>query len=116
MKALVARGADVTARNEFKSIPLNVAATFGVGDVVEYLITITPRELLDDKSGIVGRTSLHWAVYTRNDRAIRALIAAGANPDIPDIVGETARECARERGREHLIPSSGSRTKPAVKK
>jgi ankyrin repeat protein len=41
-----------------------------------------------------GRTPLHWAADLGHAAAVRALLAAGADPDVQDAEGMTPLHCA----------------------
>ncbi len=145
---LIARGADVTARDQSGWIPLHyvayrerfpelievlIRANLGsvhyktecgrtalhlaafsfsgeLGSVAVLLKAGASPNIQDNK----GRTSLHRVFLgSKNEEIIKALVDAGANPDIPNNDdGKTPRQLARERKLEHLLAERGD-TKPA---
>jgi ankyrin repeat protein len=63
-----------------------------------------------------GYTPLHWAVSmgcvgSREEReaVVRALVAAGADPEALDLDGHTVRQVARFATSEYLLPLLGRR-------
>ena len=56
-----------------------------------------------DQGDGIGRTGLHLAVFNPRPEVIRALIAAGADPDAAAQDGSTARSVARERGDQDVL-------------
>jgi hypothetical protein len=100
---LLARGADVAARNRRGAQPLHYAAdghpeSAGWNPEAQQA-TIT--ELIDagadpnarDKSGV---SPLHRAVRTRCAAAVAALIAGGADPTLPNLSGSTPLDLAQQ--------------------
>jgi hypothetical protein len=100
---LLARGADVAARNRRGAQPLHYAAdghpeSAGWNPEAQQA-TIT--ELIDagadpnarDKSGVAP---LHRAVRTRCAAAVAALIAGGADPTLPNLSGSTPLDLAQQ--------------------
>lgn len=96
VESLVARGADVRARNRRGAEPLHYAAdgspssdtSDGVaqGDVITALVDDGADPNVLDDSGVAP---LHRAVRNRCTAAVRALIANGANPLLPNGNGST---------------------------
>ncbi len=96
LRELIARGADVRAKNRRGAEPLHYAVDGGPGSPVwnadEQITIITalvragadPNAL--DKSGVAP---LHRAVRNRCAAAVRALIEAGADPRTPNKSGST---------------------------
>jgi Ankyrin repeats (many copies) len=102
-RELVARGADVRARNRRGSEPLH-AAVIGVpgsaqwnpehhGAVVRYLIEAGADP---NAAAMGGVTPLHRAVRNRCSAAVATLLEAGANPRITNDRGSTALDLAQQ--------------------
>jgi len=106
-KALVARGANASARNRLGAEPLHYAAAGQPGssrwnpttqaNVVEYLISVGADPNTRNKNGV---GPLHVAVRTRCSGAVRALLASGADPNLANRNGSTPLSLAtRTTGR-----------------
>ena len=95
-ESLVARGADVRARNRRGAEPLHYAADGSPGaehwdpveqrEVIAYLIEAGADPNALDKSGV---PPLHRAVRTRSSGAVSALIENGADPRLMNKSGST---------------------------
>jgi len=99
---LVARGADIRARNRRGAEPLHAAVMGGPAApqrnparqraVIEYLISAGADP---DAAALGGVTPLHRAVRNRCSAAVEALLTAGANPRIANDHGSTPSDLAR---------------------
>lgn len=93
---LVAHGIDVNHRDESQDTPLivSVRAWNASPEVIAALIEagadVNARNIMRD-------TALYSAVYHDRIETVRLLIAAGADPTIPNTRGETAMDIARTR-------------------
>jgi len=107
VRALIAAGADVAARNRRGAAPLHYAADGRPGapgwdpaaqaGAVTALLQAGADQNATDKSGV---TALHRAVRTRCAAAVAALLAGGADPARPNRSGSTPRSLAtRTTGR-----------------
>ena len=107
VRALIAAGADVAARNRRGAAPLHYAADGQPGapgwdpaaqaGAVSALLNAGADPNATDKSGV---TALHRAVRTRCAAAVAALLAGGADPARPNRSGSTPRSLAtRTTGR-----------------
>lgn len=56
------------------------------GDIHSIVKTLT-REELDHKDAIFQMTAVHWAAVRQDDTTLRALLAAGASPDLDNLTG-----------------------------
>ena len=94
--SVVARGADVRARNRRGAEPIHYAADGSPGvidgepdgqpEVITYLIEAGADPNAKDNSGVAP---IHRAVRTRCSNAVRALIEAGADPRLTNGSGST---------------------------
>lgn len=96
MRFMLAKGANVNARDSRGVTPLQVATNLGFVEGVELLVA---NKANLDVANDSGETPLITAVHRRNIALIRVLLKAGANPDIPDNSGRTARDYAELEGR-----------------
>ncbi|HEY4332823.1 MAG TPA: ankyrin repeat domain-containing protein [Ilumatobacteraceae bacterium] len=97
VRRLVAMGADVRAKNRRGAEPLHAAANGSPGandarhasqaDVIAALVEVGAAV---DAPAAGGVTPLHRAVRNRCPAAVRALLAAGADPQRPNDSGSTA--------------------------
>jgi Ankyrin repeats (many copies)/Ankyrin repeat len=101
-RELVARGADVRARNRRGAEPLH-AAVIGVPGapswnpirqraVIDYLIEAGADP---NAAAVGGVTPLHRAIRNRCSAAVEALLLGGADPDRPNDRGSTPSELAQ---------------------
>ena len=108
-ESLVAKGADVRARNRRGAEPLHYAADGGPDAehwdpvaqraVIVYLIAAGADPNVLDKSGVAP---LHRAVRTRCSEAVSALIENGADPRLMNKSGSTPLHLAAQNtGRSH---------------
>jgi len=97
---LVAKGANVNARNGKGETPLEIAAELGFVEGVDFLISTGAHV---DETNNTGSTPLIDAVSRRDLDVVRSLLKAGANPDRPDNSGRSARDYATLDGKESPI-------------
>jgi len=94
---LVARGADVHARNRLKLQPLHLAATTNhwnpaaQAETIVYLLSAGADPNATDRLGV---TPLHRAARTRSPAAVKALLAGGADPRKKNRNGSTPVQLA----------------------
>lgn len=103
-RKLIVAGADPNHRAFAKWTPLHYAAQGGYLDCVDVL--------LEAKADVNAQTSLGFsplseAVAASNLEVARRLVVAGANPDLADRDGRTARDIAQDRGEQMklLLPA-----------
>lgn len=92
---LVAKGANVNARNGRGVTPLQLAVGMGFVEGVDLLLQQGARV---DESNAAGETPLITALHRRDTGLMRTLLKAGANPDRADNSGRSARDYAKLDG------------------
>ncbi|HKY69949.1 MAG TPA: ankyrin repeat domain-containing protein, partial [Gammaproteobacteria bacterium] len=70
--ALVARGADVNAKDDCGKTPLHRAASYGQSDAIRVLVNECHADV--NAKNNCGHTPLHWAVWDGQIDAIRVLV------------------------------------------
>jgi ankyrin repeat protein len=100
-RVLLARGADVRARNRRGAEPLHAAATgnpvsptWNPADQSHVIIFLVEAGADPNAAAAGGVTPLHRAVRNRCSAAVEALLRAGADPALPNGNGSTARDLA----------------------
>lgn len=92
---LLAKGADVNARDHRQDTALHYAAgVFGNREMVAALIAAGADVNAADTN---GQTPLMWAARWGDAKRVQALIKAGAKPDLRDGKGLSALDYARDR-------------------
>eukprot|EP00793_Prasinoderma_coloniale_P000776 PRCOL_00003926-RA len=97
---LIAQGVDLDARDRFANSALAAAATRRHGHIVEILLEAGADFV--GEGNHAGWTVTAIAADAGADSAVRALLAAGADPGTRDRSGRTPAERARERGHAEL--------------
>lgn len=95
MQFLIAKGANVNARDSKGVTPLVSAVNANFAEGVELLVGKGARL---DESNNSGETPLITAVHNRNVAVMRLLLKAGADPDRADNSGRSAKDYARLGG------------------
>ncbi len=109
---LIEKGANVNLHDARYLYPIHNAAFQGDSDVVKALIAA--KAGLDVQILDSGRTALHWAVENEFAPVIRALIDAGANPDIAAKDGKTPRDLAKDKAKPHLLEFFATTAAPVI--
>lgn len=96
MKALLEKGASVSAKDRGGNTCLHEAAKIGNKKILEELLKI--EELSIDEPNQAGFTPLHLSVFHKNSKATQKLLEKGANPDlkIGSLKDVTARSLAKK--------------------
>jgi ankyrin repeat protein len=92
MTYLIAKGANVNARDSRGVTPLQLASNLGFVEGIQLLVDRKAR--VDDPNDS-GETPLIAAVHRRDLAMMRILLTAGADPDRADNSGRSARDYAR---------------------
>ncbi|MFC0590355.1 ankyrin repeat domain-containing protein [Novosphingobium aquiterrae] len=100
MQFMIAKGANVNARDGKGQTPLVVASNFNFVEGVELLVSHGARV---DESNNAGETPLINAVHNRNIALVRVLIKAGASATRADNSGRTALDYAAVDGKGGTI-------------
>lgn len=101
----LAHGADVTSTNRFGGTALIPAAEGGYATTAQILVEAgVPVDHVND----LGWTALHEAIIYGDGtgghlETIRILLAAGADPTLPDGDGTSPRDLAAERGQGRVV-------------
>jgi ankyrin repeat protein len=97
VRFLLAKGADPNIKDDKGTTPLLLAATAGETEMIQALVTGGANVNLGNSS---GETPLIRAVQNRDLPTARILLAAGADPDQPDLLaGKSARDYATDDAR-----------------
>jgi len=102
VKALLARGASVSARstNQLANLPIHAAAAGRHSAAVQLLID-AGSPVNETQQG--GYVPLHSAAQSGDIETARILLAAGANPKLPTGDGKTPIDIAHEKGFAELV-------------
>ena len=102
--ALLSAGAEVMAVTDDGSTAMHLAVTdrnqvsaLSEGDTLTTLAALAEAGVDPNARTKQGLTALHVAVANGSPEIVEALLACGANPDVPDAGGKTARQYARDR-------------------
>lgn len=110
MSFLIAKGANVNARDSHGVTPLQLASNLGFSEGMELLVASKARV---DEPNDAGETPLISAVHRRDTAMMRILLVAGADPERADNSGRSARDYALLDGRSGpLIAEITASAKP----
>jgi ankyrin repeat protein len=98
---LIARGANVMARNERGLTPLHAAAYSGNAKVARLLLDSGAE--LEDRANVSGATPLIVAAEENRVAVAELLIAGGADPSVPDRDGFTPLTQAWAKKRAEMV-------------
>jgi len=100
MTYLIAKGANVNARDGKGVTPIQLATNVGFLEGIELLV----RKQADvDQSNDAGETPLITAVHRKDLAMLRTLLKAGADPDRADNSGRSARDYAMLEGKGNAL-------------
>jgi len=100
LRYLIAKGANVNARDRKGVTPLQLASNLGWVEGVELLVK---KNADPDESNDAGETPLISAVHQRNTTLIKILLEGGADPDRADNSGRSARDYAALDGEGNVL-------------
>lgn len=88
-------GANVTLRCRWNDMnALHFAAYYDVAPVVGYLVSVVPRQLIDQPSPYLdSKTALHIAATNLSLKSAKVLLGADANGMLKDKLGRTPLDC-----------------------
>jgi uncharacterized protein len=100
LRYLVAKGAEVNARDRKGVTPLQLTSNLGWIEGVEILVSKNARP---DEANDAGETPLISAVHQRNTALMKILLQGGADPDRADNSGRSARDYASLDGMSSIL-------------
>jgi ankyrin repeat protein len=99
---LLGQGAQANSRDTQGVTPFMEACMYGRLGVVRKLVHHIGLQGVDTR-GNSGRMGMHWAAIRDQDRVLRFLVAAGADPSITDNKGKTPYALAEEKRRARSL-------------
>jgi len=101
LRYLLSKGADANLRNARGDTPMILAVQYGQPGMIDVLALVKANANLANAS---GETPLIRAVQRRDLALVRAVLAAGGDPDMTDnVAGQSARDYARQDTRSQVI-------------
>lgn len=97
---LIPSSSDAVIQN---TIPLYYAASFGLVEVVRFLLESEPDVDIDTLGGRAASSPLHVAVYRDHVEVAKVLLAKGANPHLPNMFDELPIEWASINGNMEMV-------------
>lgn len=101
VEALIARGIDLTVRNEHGDTALHVAAAHVLNFEIVTMLLEAGCDV--DEVGGGGATPLHYAVRVGDWSVVALLLRWKATPDARDGEGNTPQELAEKGNKEYLV-------------
>ena len=100
VRFIIAKGANVNARNNKGATPLQMASNLGFSEGAELLVKLGAKV---DEPNATGETPLIAATHRRDAALARVLLKAGANPARNDNSGRSALDYAALDGRSNPV-------------
>jgi hypothetical protein len=85
------------------TIPLYYAASFGLVEVVRFLLEAEPDMDIDTLGGRASSSPLHVAVFRDHIEVAKVLLAKGADPNLPNMFDEPPIEWANITGNMEMV-------------
>jgi len=104
VELLLSRRADAAQADSGGAIPLAIAASADLHDVVDALLANSGRGSANVADAL-GRTALHEAAKAGSERAVRVLLANGALPWLEDDLGFSPLDYAKREGHLKVVES-----------
>ncbi|XP_076028721.1 uncharacterized protein LOC143017754 [Oratosquilla oratoria] len=102
VRALLERGADATAMNQYRNQPIHLAADGGRVESLRALLESSSRVDVNSRN-CQGSTALHLCTRSGNSRIAQELLLHGANVDVQDFSGCTPLHHALSHGSVNVI-------------
>ncbi|KAH7133178.1 ankyrin repeat-containing domain protein [Dactylonectria estremocensis] len=99
VQSLLAQGANIHVKNNYKQTPLHVAASTGHKDIVRVLLDLGASIEAKDHEEL---TPLHTAPAKGNEQIVQLLLERGADPEAVDDDDETPLILAAELGQDAI--------------
>ena len=112
VKVLIAKGADVNAKNEYGETPLHWAAEANAAEIAKMLIAKGAEVNAKSKR---GSTPLHFAASENAAEVAKVLIAKGAEVNAKSRHGDTPLDIARKRGNSEVAKLLADKAQAAPK-
>ena len=100
VRLLIHEGADIHAKDFRGDTALMRASVWGHLDVCEYILSISPKAILDRNN--VGGTPLHKCSRWGHPQVAKLLLDAGADPDVFNTEGDSPATLARDYGNDKI--------------
>lgn len=115
VNVLLEAGATITCLGSDGETVLHVAARIGNAGIIKSMRNITAfGRLLDMQESTYGRTALCLACIGGHGSVVEVLLQAGANHNIVDVRGWTAKEHAAYQGHLQLLERLGATPSPGT--
>ena len=100
VELLLAKGAEVNAKDRYEETPLHRAASEAYWDIVNQLLAEGAEVNVKDRN---GATPLHRAVEKGYRSVVQLLLAKGADVSAKDKYGETPRDLAERKEDKYIV-------------